>query len=173
MPSEPIFHQLDLFLQDEKNTASLYQSCAEREAFAEIRARYRAFAADCQRHLQLLHNLVALLGGRAQGNREAREASDQLAEALLNLAGVNAGLARLHRIEALLTAERKCQSNWSLLHSVADHTPSSSLEEAVHQVQPDKVMHVEYLEDLYRDLGLRLLSASLAQAVQARPTAQV
>jgi len=169
MEAEPILRELDLFMQDEKNAIALFQTLAERESFAELRARFRAFAADCQRHLQLLHNLVLLLGGRPDASRHEIEASAGLHAALADLAAVDYGLARLHRVEALLLAARKCKANWELLHTLADAVPSQPIEDAVHQVQPDKTVHLAYLVDLHRDLGLRLLSPSVRRALQAPP----
>ncbi len=171
MPADTLFRQLDLCLQDEKNLVDLYTSLADREGFEEIRATLRSFAADCQRHVQLLHNLVALLGGRPESHPAEANASLALHSALVSMSAADGGLARLHRVSALLLAEHKCSANWGLLHALADRAEHAALEEAVHQVEPDKVAHAGYLADLYHDLGLRLLAPALEEAMQARPVA--
>ncbi len=157
---------LSCFTQLERDAVHLYRVLAERTHNDDWRERYEAFGKESEDHVRIYEELITKLGGDPQyvsPNARMSEYKDsKLLEALLLSGSVDEFTLELTGLEAVITAEQQCHSNWELLAALADQVDDKAvkgaIQGAVKQVMPQEDEHLTWAKSTWQKTLLGTLN---------------
>ena len=139
---------LSAILTHERCGRHLYRSCEGRSNNPILKAKYKEFGAETERHVEILERLIEAAGGNpsyVSPRARAVEAMDSnLLESTFLLAGsVDVMTAETAMLDAVFVAESVDHANWKALAQLASQLPAGNLRDAFQQA----VDEVEQQED--------------------------
>jgi rubrerythrin len=149
---------LSCFSQLERDAVHLYRVLAERTHNDDWRSHYEEFGRESEDHVRIYGELITKLGGDPQyvsPNARMTEFKDsKLLEALLFSGSVDEFTLELTGLEAVISSEQQCHSNWELLLALAEQVDDTAIkgaiQDAVNQVMPQEDKHLAWAKSTWQ-----------------------
>lgn len=147
---------LSAALTHERCGTHLYRSVAGRTANPVLRARYEEFGRETERHVELLEDAIAAIGGDPQYvspiARAVQGMDTSLLESTFRLDGTADVMVReMVMLDAVLLAETTDHANWANLAQLCEDLPDGGVREvlsrAVREVGPQEDEHLRWSSD--------------------------
>lgn len=147
---------LSAALTHERCGTHLYRSVAGRTANPVLRARYEEFGRETERHVELLEDAIAAIGGDPQYvspiARAVQGMDTSLLESTFRLDGTADVMVReMVMLDAVLLAETTDHANWANLAQLCEDLPDGEVREvlsrAVREVGPQEDEHLRWASD--------------------------
>src|SRR5215213_6190267 len=160
---------LSSFLAHEQCGVHLYRTVAGSTANPMLEAKYRAFLADTERHVEILMRLISQLGGDPQYvSPTARLVHAMNTYLLQGVVLANGSADELPRemamLEAVMLAETKDHADWSFLASLRDGLPEGPTREAVtkavEEVEPEEDEHLGWAQKTWQRMNTMQVTSS-------------
>lgn len=154
---------LSSFLAHERCGRHLYRSVAGRTNNPVLKQRYEDFGDETERHVGILEELVAGMGGNpnyVSPAARATEASDSsvLQSTFLLAGSLDAMTQDMVMLDAVLLAEALDHANWKALSELTTQLPEGSARDAfaaaVDQVGPQEDDHLRWVLDMRQQLSM-------------------
>lgn len=147
---------LSAALTHERCGTHLYRSVAGRTANPVLRARYEEFGRETERHVELLEDAIAAIGGDPQYvspiARAVQGMDTSMLESTFRLDGTADVMVReMVMLDAVLLAETTDHANWANLAQLCEDLPDGEVREvlsrAVREVGPQEDEHLRWASD--------------------------
>jgi rubrerythrin len=144
---------LSAMVTHERCGRHLYRSVEGRTHNPALRARYREFGEQTERHVRILEDLIESLGGNgcyvSPMARAVQGMDTKLLESTFALAGsVDVMTQEMAMLDAVVLAETIDHANWSTLSQLTDSLPAGDardrFEAAVREVEEQEDDHIEW-----------------------------
>jgi rubrerythrin len=154
---------LSSFLMHEQCGLHLYRTAISMTVDPRLRERYEEFGAETEEHIRIFEDLIAACGGQpgyVSPTARLTEALDsKIHEAAILLPdGADDATLELAILEAVVLAETKCHSNWSLVQKLAAELPEgdarTAFQVAVDQVEEQEDEHIRWARETWETLIL-------------------
>ena len=148
-------------LMHEQCGLHLYRTAISLTANEALRAKYEEFGAETEEHIRIFEELIAACGGQpgyvspAARLTEALDSQTHQAVTLLP-DGADADTAELAILEAVVLAETKCHSDWSIIQKVTAELPAGdardAFQAAVDQVEAQEDEHIRWARQTWEEM---------------------
>ncbi|MEW6474636.1 MAG: hypothetical protein AB1679_20475 [Actinomycetota bacterium] len=156
---------LSACLMHEQCGLHLYRTAISMTTNGELRAKYEEFGAETEEHIRIYEELIAACGGQpgyVSPTARLTEALDmKMHEAALLLPdGADQPTLELAILEAVVLAESKCHSNWSLIQKMSGELPDgeakTAFRTAVDQVEQQEDEHIRWARETWEQLMMTM-----------------
>lgn len=163
---------LSSFLMHEQCGLHLYRTAISLSNNPMLKAKYEEFGAETEEHIRIFEELIVACGGRpgyVSPTARMTEALDsKIHEAAILLPdGADEATFELAMLEAVVLAETKCHSDWSLIQKLTPELPEGDIrtafESAVEQVEEQEDEHIRWARETWEKMVLLQAKSSLAQ----------
>lgn len=154
---------LSACLMHEQCGLHLYRTAISLTANEALRERYQEFGAETEDHIRIFEELIAACGGQpgyvSPAARLTEALDSHLHQAVILLpAGADPDTRELAILEAVVLAETKCHSDWSLIQKMATEMPDGAardaFEAAVEQVEEQEDEHIRWARETWEQMIL-------------------
>jgi rubrerythrin len=154
---------LSSFLMHEQCGLHLYRTAISMTVDPRLREKYEEFGAETEEHIRIFEELITACGGQpgyVSPTARLTEAVDsKIHEAAILLPdGADDAALELAILEAVVLAETKCHSDWSLIQKLAAELPDgdarSAFQAAVDQVEEQEDEHIRWARETWETLIL-------------------
>ena len=152
---------LSACLMHEQCGLHLYRTAIAMTANEALRAKYEEFGAETEEHIRIFEELIAACGGQpgyVSPTARLTEALDsQIHQAAILLPdGADADTLELAILEAVVLAETKCHSDWSLIQKMAGEMPEGAARDAfqaaVDEVEEQEDEHIRWARQTWEEM---------------------
>ena len=159
---EALFYQL---LETELGGVKIYEAALQCAVHPELREEWTKYLDETRKHVEIARGLVKAAGLDPELEAPARMPVRLIGEALVKSMetareGGDPEAAQLAACEAVLLAETKDHSNWSLLDEISDGFKGEAgrlLREALEEVEDQEDEHLYHTRGWGRELWLKAL----------------
>jgi len=164
---------LSAMLAHERGGAALYRAVAARSLNPVLQRQYRHFGEETVEHVSILEMLVANAGGDpmyvSPSARATERAGNSVIETTFMCSGsIDLMTAELVMLEAVILAEVKDHSNWSMLSQLVPKLPESlrtSFADATARVEQQEEEHLSWAKDMRsKMITLQIQSGAMQKA---------
>lgn len=168
---------LSAALAHERCGRHLYRSVEGRSLNPVLKGRYKEFGAQTQRHVEVLEELIATMGGDpcyVSPQARAVEGMDsKVLESTFLLDGsLDAMTREMAMLDAVLLAETIDHGNWSTLSLLVDQVPEgevrNAMRRAVDEVEDEEDEHLEWARLTRSRLVMMESKSGLAHTVAGK-----
>lgn len=152
---------LSSFLMHEQCGLHLYRTAISMTLEPTLREKYEEFGAETEEHIRIFEELITACGGQpgyVSPTARLTEALDsKIHEAAILLPdGADDATLELAILEAVILAETKCHSDWSLIQKLAAELPEgdarTAFQAAVDQVEQQEDEHIRWARETWETL---------------------
>jgi rubrerythrin len=163
---------LSSFLMHEQCGLHLYRTAIAMTNNPMLKGKYEEFGAETEEHIRIFEELIAACGGQpgyVSPTARLTEALDsKIHEATILLPdGADEATLELAILEAVVLAETKCHSDWSLIQKLAAEIPEGGIrtafEAAVDQVEEQEDEHIRWARETWEMLIMTQARSKLVQ----------
>ena len=156
---------LSSFLMHEQCGLHLYRTAMTLTTNDNLRQKYEEFGAETEEHIRIFEELIAACGGEAgyvsPAARLVEAVDSKIHEAAVALPdGADVATLELAILEAVVLAETKCHSDWSLIQMMMADMPEGAAREAfqvaVDQVEEQEDEHIRWARETWQQLIMTL-----------------
>jgi rubrerythrin len=159
---------LSACLMHEQCGLHLYRTAISMTSKPELKEKYEEFGTETEEHIRIFEELIAACGGDpgyvspAARLTEALDAKMHEAAILLP-DGADEATLELAILEAVVLAETKCHSNWSLIQQLTAELPAGdardAFQAAVEQVEQQEDEHIRWARETWAQVIMMLAKA--------------
>lgn len=162
---------LSSFLMHEQCGLHLYRTAISMTLDPMLREKYEEFGAETEEHIRIFEQLIAACGGQpgyVSPTARLTEALDsKIHEAAILLPdGADEAALELAILEAVILAETKCHSDWSLIQKLAAELPEgdarTAFQAAVDQVEEQEDEHIRWARETWETLIMTQARSTLS-----------
>jgi rubrerythrin len=159
---------LSSFLMHEQCGLHLYRTAMSMTTDDTLRAKYEEFGAETEEHIRIFEELIAACGGQpgyvSPAARLVEAMDSKVHEAVVALPdGADQATLELAILEAVVLAETKCHSDWSLIQQLTAELPEgaarTAFQNAVDQVEQQEDEHIRWARQTWEQLMMTLARA--------------
>ena len=163
---------LSACLTHERCGRHLYRSCEERSNTSALKAKYKEFGAETERHVEILERLIADAGGNpsymSPQARAVEGMDSKLLESTFMLAGsIDLITQEMAMLDAVFLAESIDHANWKVLAQLGAQLPEGALREAFQrasdEVEQQEDEHLEWASQTKERLTMLLAHTDTAE----------
>ncbi len=152
---------LSSFLMHEQCGLHLYRTAISMTANEALRAKYEEFGAETEEHIRIFEELITACGGQpgyvSPAARLTEALDSQIHQAVILLAGgADPDTVQLAILEAVVLAETKCHSDWSLIQKMTSKLPEGdardAFQAAVDQVEAQEDEHIRWARQTWEEM---------------------
>jgi rubrerythrin len=167
---------LSAVVAHERAGRHLYRSVAGRTLNPLLRSKYEDFGRETERHVEILEQLIADIGGDPQyvspAARGTVAAGKKIVESTFGLSGsVDVMTAEMMMLDAVLLAESIDHANWTAMAELADDLPRGDVKQAfrdaVAEVLEDEDEHLDWAREMRTRMIVLQANHETATAVAA------
>jgi hypothetical protein len=165
---------LSAFLAHERCGRHLYRTCETRTQNPVLKAKYREFGSETERHVEILEQLIGAAGGNpnyVSSHARAVEGTDsKLVESTFMVNGtLDVMTAEMAMLDAVFIAESVDHANWQAMRQLSDSMKPGGLHDAflaaVEEVEQQEDEHLQWAHDTRAKLTLlQAQSSTLSKA---------
>jgi rubrerythrin len=153
------------FLMHEQCGLHLYRTAISMTANTALKEKYEEFGAETAEHIRIFEELIAACGGQpgyvSPAARLTEALDSRIHEAVIALPdGADEGAIELAILEAVVLAETKCHSDWSMIQKLTAELPEgdvrAAFQDAVDQVEQQEDEHIRWARETWQQLILTL-----------------
>ena len=159
---------LSACLMHEQCGLHLYRTAISMTTKDNLREKYEEFGAETEEHIRIFEELIAACGGQpgyvSPAARLVEALDSKMHEAAILLPdGADEATLELAILEAVVLAETKCHSDWSLIQQLAAELPEgvarTAFQHAVDQVEEQEDEHIRWARETWQQLIMMLAKA--------------
>ena len=163
---------LSSFLMHEQCGLHLYRTAISMTNNPMLKNRYEEFGAETEEHIRIFEELIAACGGQpgyVSPTARMTEALDsKIHEAAILLPdGADEATIELAILEAVVLAETKCHSDWSLIQKLTPELPEgvarNAFQSAVDQVEEQEDEHIRWARETWEKLIMTQAQTKIMQ----------
>jgi rubrerythrin len=163
---------LSSFLMHEQCGLHLYRTAISMTKNPMLKSRYEEFGAETEEHIRIFEELIGACGGQpgyVSPTARMTEALDsKIHEAAILLPdGADEATIELAILEAVVLAETKCHSDWSLIQKLTAELPEgaarNAFQSAVDQVEEQEDEHIRWARETWEKLIMTQAQSKLMQ----------
>jgi rubrerythrin len=148
-------------LMHEQCGLHLYRTAISMTANEALRTKYEEFGAETEEHIRVFEELIGGCGGQpgyvSPAARLTEALDSQIHQAVILLAdGADPGTVELAILEAVVLAETKCHSDWSLIQKMTSKLPEGdardAFQAAVDQVEAQEDEHIRWARQTWEEM---------------------
>jgi rubrerythrin len=152
---------LSSFLMHEQCGLHLYRTAISMTNNPMLKGKYEEFGGETEEHIRIFEELIAACGGQpgyVSPTARMTEALDsKIHEAAIMLPdGADEATLELAILEAVVLAETKCHSDWSLIQKLTAELPEgkarAAFQSAVDQVEEQEDEHIRWARETWEKL---------------------
>ncbi len=156
---------LSAMLTHERCGVHLYRSVAGRTSEPAAREKYEEFGRQTLRHVEILQQLIASVGGNpnyvSYRARAVEGTNSKMIESTFALGGSTDPLTQeMAMLDAVFLAETIDHANWETLGALTEQLPEGDLRSAfataLREVEPEEDEHLEWAKETRQQLVLQL-----------------
>lgn len=152
---------LSSFLMHEQCGLHLYRTAISVTVDPRLREKYKEFGAETEEHIRIFEELITACGGQpgyvSPAARLTEGLDSKIHEAAILLPdGADEAALELAILEAVILAETKCHSDWSLIQKFAAELPEgdarTAFRAAVDRVEEQEDEHIRWARETWETL---------------------
>jgi rubrerythrin len=152
---------LSACLMHEQCGLHLYRTAVSMTSDEALREKYEEFGSETEEHIRIFEQLIAACGGQpgyvSPAARLTEALDSMIHQAVILLPdGADAATVELAILEAVVLAETKCHSDWSLIQKMTGAMPEGAAREAfqaaVDEVEEQEDEHIRWARQTWEEM---------------------